>query len=294
MIRNKKSEVDAIFTADWHLREDLPVARTDDFLAAQIAKIQYIGRLQKKHKCPIYHSGDLFNHWKPSPFLISLALRYLPDEFYTIYGNHDLPQHNLELADKSGLNTLKEAGKIQVLHGTHWEKEPTEEDYIYIKDRKLLIWHVMTWKGVLPWPDCPALSAVRFLKKYRDVDVILTGHNHKTFTAEYKERLLVNPGSITRQEAGQIDHEPCVFLYSAQTNMVKKHTIPYEISVISRDHLDKEKERDDRIHAFISRINSEKWSDEVSFEENLERMMQASGVRSSVVSIVRKAVYADF
>jgi len=125
MIRTKtrKKEPDAILTADWHLREDTPTCRTDDFWEAQWNKVDQICQLQVKYNdCPILHAGDLFDHWKPSPFLLSTALLYLPEigrEFWTIYGNHDLPNHSIELAKKTGMMTLVNALAIEILPGCH-------------------------------------------------------------------------------------------------------------------------------------------------------------------------------
>ena len=96
----------AILTGDWHLREDSPTCRTDDFWTTQWEKVDFVSDLQKKYNCQVIHSGDLFNHWKPSPYLLNKTMRHIPKEFYTVYGNHDLPQHNIELADKCGINVL--------------------------------------------------------------------------------------------------------------------------------------------------------------------------------------------
>ena len=90
MIRNKKPKTpSAILCGDFHLREDTPVCRTDDFWAAQWDKVLEIKELQEKYKCPVIHSGDLFNHWKPSPYLLSTTMWGMPEHFHTIYGNHD-------------------------------------------------------------------------------------------------------------------------------------------------------------------------------------------------------------
>ena len=40
-----------ILTADWHLREDQPVCRTDDFWKAQWAKIDFINDLAEHEGC---------------------------------------------------------------------------------------------------------------------------------------------------------------------------------------------------------------------------------------------------
>jgi len=100
-----------------------PICRTDNFIDTLISKMKFISELQKKHNCQVFHAGDLFHHWKPSPELLSIAIEHLPKQFCTVYGNHDLPQHNLELAKKSGIYLLNKAGILHLLDGTHWNQK---------------------------------------------------------------------------------------------------------------------------------------------------------------------------
>ena len=102
-----------ILASDFHLREDHPVCRTDDFWQAQWKKVDFVSELQEKYDCPVLHAGDLFDFWKPSPYLLTETIKHLPNKFFTVYGQHDLPQHNLKLAYKCGINTLAEAGKLK-------------------------------------------------------------------------------------------------------------------------------------------------------------------------------------
>ena len=81
---NKKP--DAILCADMHLRSDQPVARMDSYWETQFVKLNFIWQLQREQHCPILHAGDLFNHWKPSPHLLTKTMTHLPDAFYTVYG----------------------------------------------------------------------------------------------------------------------------------------------------------------------------------------------------------------
>ena len=117
--KGKQIKPTAILTADWHLRDTQPVCRTDNFWEAQWKKVQYVLNLQNEHKCPIIHAGDFFHTWKTSPYLLSKTMEHMDSKypFLTVYGNHDLPQHNLELAHKSGLHTLCMAGKLITLPG---------------------------------------------------------------------------------------------------------------------------------------------------------------------------------
>ena len=66
----KEKTPDAILTADWHLRDDVPVCRTDDYWAAQWTKIEFIVDLANEYDCPIYNAGDIFHKWKASPYLL--------------------------------------------------------------------------------------------------------------------------------------------------------------------------------------------------------------------------------
>ncbi|MFP4424783.1 MAG: metallophosphoesterase family protein [Candidatus Woesearchaeota archaeon] len=293
-----KNKPSAIITADWHLRESIPVCRTDDFWAAQHDKVVWISELQKELGCPIIHAGDLFDHWKASPILLSLFLANFPldtshdyepqTSFWSIYGNHDLPMHSLDLRGKSGLYTLETAGAVQILNGYHWQQTPTDHFSITLgkPGRRVLVWHVMTYQGKEPWPGCTDTPAKELLKQYPDADLIVTGHNHKSFVEEYEGRLLVNPGSITRQTADQVDHEPCIYLWYAESNTVEKKIIPHQKGVISREHIERKQEKEARYEAFIQRLKQE-GDPELSFRKNLEKFFQ----QNKVVKSVRNLIY---
>lgn len=287
MQRTKKITKDnpaAILTADWHLREDTPTAFTGDFQIEQWGVVTYISNLQEQYDCEVWHAGDLFNHWKPSPWLITMAMRHLPQKFYTIYGNHDLPQHNLELADKCGINVLAEADRLTIMNGVHWGQFPAK-DYT----SKAMMWHIMTYQGKKPWPGITDPMAGSLLRKYPQYDLIVTGHNHKTFVEEHEGRLLVNPGSITRQTADQIDHRPAVFLWYAENNTVERVELPFIEGAISREHIDVIEQRDARIDAFISKLSGE-WQAGMSFEQNIDAFCQANNIRQPIKDIIYKAL----
>jgi len=98
---------------------------------------------------------------------------------------------------------------------------------------------------------------------------------------------LVNPGSLSRQRASET-HLPRVYLYNAESNTVEPVYIPIEDNVISREHLVKEEQRNDRIDSFVSQL-SENWKASLSFEDNLQKFEKKNKVRQSVMSIVYKS-----
>jgi DNA repair exonuclease SbcCD nuclease subunit len=293
-LKRSKQKSTAILTADWHLREDKPICRTDDFWTTQWKKVDFIRNLQETCGCPILHAGDLFNHWKPSPFLLSEAIRHISTLFYTIYGNHDLPGHNINLADKSGVKTLEISDTIDVIESNYWGAEEIKSilPIPFINtDRKIAVCHLMTYTGKPPWPGCTDPSAEELLEQCPEFDLILVGHHHKPFVVEKDGRLLVNPGPLTRQRVDDIDLKPRVYLWYAETNTVEPIFLPIQDGVISRGHLKHNEERNERIEAFIKRLQSPTGGmTELSFEKNLERFRSDNKVKKEVMGIIWKAI----
>lgn len=283
---------DSILCSDMHLREDAPKCFIGDWHQEQWKAVELIRSLQQTYKCPVIHAGDLFHYWKPSPALISQALFLLPQKFYTVYGQHDLPQHSLELRHKSGLHTLEVAGKIKVLSECHFGQEPKKISLFFPNrnpDRKVLVWHHMTYITP-PFPGAkPDGQAIEILKKYPQFDLIVTGDNHQSFSVKYKGRLLVNPGSMTRQKADQIDFQPRVALWYADTNTIEWVNLPIKENAISREHIDKQDKKQKRIEAFVSSLDID-WEREESFEKNLEIFKNKNRIRKSVLDIINKAI----
>ena len=284
---NKKP--DAILMADIHARDDQPVARTDSYWEKQFIKLEFIQNLQNQYCCHVLNAGDTLNHWKPSHELTTELMKYLPESFYTVLGQHDLPQHNLKLAMKSGVAPLEQAESITIVGTCHFGETPHEDGSLIFEGKKVLLWHYMTYKDEKPFPQHKGPSALRILKKYPQYDLIVTGDNHKPFVQEYEGRLLVNPGSMMRITAAQIDHKPRVYLWYAETNTVTPVYLPIEEGVVSREHIDKVQERDQRIDAFITKLSGD-WEAEMSFEDNLKKAINANKIPKLVQDIIYKAI----
>jgi len=288
-MERKTRLADAILGADFHLREDTPICRTDNYWEAQWKKVKFIHDLAKEHECYLLVAGDLFEYWKPSPFLLSTTLSLLPKYTYAIYGQHDLPQHSLEFHEKNGMEVLKRAGNLTILPGVHFGQTPENNPAtLIIKDRKILVWHTFNYIGKT-WPGNTAPTSHTLLDKYQEYDLILTGDNHQTIVVSKDGRLLVNPGSMMRMDADQINHRPCVFLWYANTNTIKPVFLPIETGVITREHIEKVEERDSRLQAFVSRLNEE-WDVGISFEENIERFIANNRLRQGTINVIRKSM----
>lgn len=316
MKRTNTKRADYILTGDWHIREDSPICFTGDWLAYQWATLAFIKELQETHNCPVLISGDVFHHWKPSIELLSETSIRIPNMAMAVYGNHDLPQHNMSLRHKSGLynliiNDLVEdlegiGGTGDVLiFGCSWNALPDRVysagevfddliEYPFSKKKNpiklnILVWHKMTYQNELPYPGCTDLKATKLLRKYNAYNLILTGDNHQSFVVNYDNRILVNPGCITIQDAGMVNHEPSVYLYYKKTNTVKRVKIPQDLAEISTEHLEVVKEKNERIETFISQLKSG-WKVELDFEENLKRFQKKNKIKQSIMEIIYKSI----
>ena len=284
----------ALIMGDSHFRDDHPVARTDNYLNAQFQKFEWILNQAIRHQVPVIHSGDFLNKSRVSPLLESALINSLSIEvdFLSVPGNHEMPQHNIDLLVKSSLNVLYTSHSLQVLttvdppedmgdftlYGCEWGGTPRKkEDHV---SPHVLLWHVMTYVGDLPFPGCKDLPADDLLDKYPDYDVIITGHNHKTFTVQSGGRVLINPGSMTRMAADQMDHKPVVFLLYDDLSF-EEIPIPIKENVLTREHLDRKKERNERMESYVEAMGraAEKG---ISFEENVMNHIAANELRPGV------------
>jgi len=300
---------DAILTADLHLSESTPISRTDDYLEAQKKKLLFLQDLQKQHGCPVIDAGDIFNHWKPSPWLLERAFRYLPEDMITIPGNHDLPEHSMKQYHKSGLFLLDvHSENVMVLHPNDEEDEfvgappfgiygfpyGEYEDRYELQlpqntERLVLILHEMVWpKGQQPWPGAEGYAAEQILKDNPNCDLIVTGHHHKAFVVQRENQILVNPGPMMRISADKADYKPRCYLYFSDDNSVEAVFFPIESNVHDTSYIDQVKERNERLEAYIARMNME-WESGLSFQGNLEMFFK----RNKTPKKVRELIYEN-
>jgi hypothetical protein len=213
---------------------------------------------------------------------------------------------------------LEQAGKVKVLEGCHYGQSPEDKSFfgtasyldgdvhtIFTNKRRILPWHHLTYITPL-FPKATGGQATGILHKYPQFDLIVTGDNHQSFFTELdsriqvdigkfnqhgesRKRILVNPGSLTRQTADQIDFQPRVALWYAESNTIEWVNIPIQKDVITREHIERVEKRDERIDAFVSRLDKE-WEVGLSFEQNLAEFFNKNQVDEPVKQIIYKAI----
>jgi len=279
-----------ILCSDMHLREDTPSCFIGDFQKEQWDSLDFISVLQQKYNIPVIHAGDFTHHWKSSPWLLSKIIEHLPKKFFSCIGQHDIPQHSLELIDKSGIYTLHKADILTITNGCHWGQNPNDIEYC-IPDSdfdKVLVWHHTTYLQK-PFPGATGGMAEGILRKYPQFDLIVTGDIHQSFTIEYQGRRLVNPGNLTRQSADQIDFKPCVWLWFSEDNSVQQVFLPIQANAITREHIDIKEQRNERIDAFVEELQSD-WESNMSFEDNLKRFQETNDIEPDVMYLIFNAI----
>jgi len=297
-------KADLLLTADWHLREDSPEAWVGDYPKAQKDALEFIGGIQEENDwCPVVVAGDFYDKWKVSHEFENWVMKNLPKgKILVVPGQHDLRNHNIDYMNQTAISVLRNSGRIRLLgsepflagedadviiQGFPWGSDLRTKGRAKYEGRRVAVAHVMTYRRVTPYPGCKADQAHIIMDKLSKMDLIVTGDNHETFTVEREERLLVNPGSLMRIKADQIDHKPSVFLWYAESNSVEQVFLPQTKGDVSREHIEIEKVRDKRVEAFVKKL---KGGVEIglSFENNLKEFMDANDVKKPVRAIINE------
>ncbi len=276
------NNVDAILCADIHMRPSTPQARTDDFTESLFAKWAEINKLSHTYNAPVLVAGDLGHKpdW-PGWLLRRFIQQTTIEDLYVIPGQHDLPYHNIDNWHKSALGVLEAAEVLYFLDGKGRSPSHIEGTPIFLFDfpwglgfdkrrigpapddkdvRKAAMTHQLIMEGKDNKEDFPGSNAQfgkDVLMNNPRFDLILSGDNHKPFVIEYDGRLLVNPGSMMRSNADQINHRPRVYLWDARENTVRAHFLRINDNVITRQHIEEKKQKIDRMEAFITTIKDE-------------------------------------
>lgn len=310
-----RRKADAILAADIHLTDRVPVCRRpEEFHAAMWRKLDFIRELQSSHgEIPVLVAGDVCDRWSLPPWVLREAILRIQN-WVAIPGQHDLPQHRLEGYDKSALAVLEAAGSVRTI-GPHFDLLTEGKDIAVtgfpwgaeiggitpsLSTNVALVHHlVYAEKPPFPGAEVTGSTAKALLKKMSGFDLVVTGDNHgtvmdyeTTLTGEPEDhevpiRLLVNPGSMMRTSAKQVDHEPSVFLWYAETNTVGRVVLPHSKDAVRTEHLVQEQEKNDRLGAFVARcVRDEEVG--LSFEDNLRRFLAANPVRPPVEELIWK------
>lgn len=312
---SEKPKHGILFTADMHLRDDVPVCRTDDFMTEQWRKLRQIAELVKSRNLYWVDCGDIFHKARPSYRLVNNLterLHYWQVAIdYAITGNHDMPGHNsqaVNMEDTAWYNLLS-SGKIKnwayggnglplpcnfgnvVVYGANYGKKLEDElPHMRHDDEdeniNICILHDMVFKDknhVNPNVGDYWLASQLPFTMGLGYSYFVCGHNHQS----WKFANVYNVGCLTRQTADMTDHIPSVVILTKDG--MERVTLAHKENVVSRAHIDKEQANEEQISSFVQSLeNNQEVS--LSFERNVQVIINTTKPVKSVEVKIREAM----
>lgn len=215
-----------LVTADWHVKGERPVCRTDEnWIESQRKTISEIRSVFKKSKCDqIWILGDLFDAPKCSTAAVNMLideLKKFPDNSVKVLcGNHDLKDHSYSNLEDCSIGTIKHLfGDVPEKVGClKVSAKPFALDDKE-SDADIVCTHQLTFpdEKSRPIPGCGTL-AQELLDLWRNAQIIFTGDYHHGYVYEedwdtLPGRYVVTPGCINIQKADELDYEPFVVVW---------------------------------------------------------------------------------
>jgi hypothetical protein len=174
-----------------------------------------------------------------------------------------------------------------VVQGAGWNKEvpPVAED-----DFNILLTHRMIVHDKLWAAQTGEIYGSHFLRQHK-YDLVISGDNHTQFMNASGDRRLYNMGSLMRKGIDQTEHEPAFILYNTETRTGYKHIIPnlpaktvFQLTVV-----EKEKERDTRVKAFVTGLSEQKEVG-LEFEDNLFTYCKENEIDNEITGILEECI----
>lgn len=272
-----------LVTSDWHFRFDNPSCRTDNFFETQKSIINSIFDKAKETQFHIVIAGDIFHVARPQnaqileKFLIEKFLNY--PEISFIAGNHDLIYHNKQNMETCSIGVLQ-----------HFNNKLPNIDYFdfgdeIIEKNKIAVMHMYIHNDTISYVK-NGIEYDTLLDKY-NYNLIITGDNHQSFVKKHKNKLLINPGCISKQNIDMKNEK--LYYYIVDTD-----SLEYERFEILDNAFIKEKHIPnivDNDFSNVIQILNKEVNIDLDFKKNLENVFQMSNTKKEVIDIINRSFY---
>lgn len=315
-----------ILMSDWHLVNENPIGRSDNVVDVQWEKLRFVFDYAVYNRIHlILQAGDMTDtkrSWELLQKLSSHLSTYKMVKVLMVKGQHDSYYHDVSnqktivgVLESSKLVTVLNnkpynAGYSEIEGATEKRTPPDVEIYgssygedipevINSKSINILVIHKQILVSKIFAQQEDYVMAPTFLKENPDFDLVLCGDVHQRFEERLGERIICNTGPLLRLEAtaAMMEHKPGFFVYDTQKKgPLKWIEIPSAggSSILSRDHIEKQKKREMSFESFIERVQeSTDDKNSVSFEKNLEIIMGRNKSSKNVRSLVAKYLAED-
>lgn len=303
-----------LITADWHIKGERPVCRTDEnWLESQRKTISEIRSVFEKSKCDqIWILGDLFDAPKCSTAAVNMLIdelkKFPADSVKVLCGNHDLKDHSYSNLEECSIGTIKHLfGDVPSEVRTGFGKMSVSAKPFAMDDPSscadVICTHQLTFPNeeARPMPDCGVL-AQELLDGWAESEIIFTGDYHHGYI--YKEdwdtlpgRYVVTPGCINIQKADELEYEPFVIVWDTESSVgdysFEKFYLDPQRESCTRDHIEAREQKEEMLSEVVETI---KGGAEITldFDSNLEK---AVGKTSSAIideySIMRQEINGE-
>jgi DNA repair exonuclease SbcCD nuclease subunit len=273
-----------IWTADWHICDQIPRCRIDeDWYGFLENLIQFIVDTANRKNAILGIGGDLFGRRSPnvSNYLLSMFIKkilQIKKGTRILAGNHDEYFHNFDYISKTSFGILdafissnENNGKLSYIDDLGTWYNFNEE--IVNPNKEIIFLHRLVFENAktIP-PNVEASTANDLLNEFPNAKLILTGDNHGSFIYEKKGRRVCNPGSIYRGNAEQINYQPIMYFIDTDKDSIEIIELPDQGKMVTDSYIIEEKERTDRLDSFVERLKKD-GNIELDFLSNIENAL---------------------
>lgn len=287
---------DFIIASDLHLRDTQPECWEDDYMETQTRMLGTVRAMQEHYGVPVLSGGDTFDKYRLTPDMEVYAWNNLPNDYYTVAGQHDLKYNTMSNLMSSTLGLFFLSARIGLLGeaamccqgnklgrenlfiqglvvaGQHWGVP------MPVSDWDILVMHKLTWCSE-PYPGVTEGNAFELLERLPTdkPHLVISGDNHQDFVIDDGVNCIINPGSFMIQRASEMEHTPAVYLWSREDwcNPVQYPLWSPDAPTyrVTREHIDAEARREEELSAFVANL-IENQEVALSFRDNMEEVIR--------------------
>lgn len=321
-----KNKLTFICTKDIHYAGQNPKARTDSYQEALNQKIREIFSIAKEREADgILVAGDLFDSFYTTlPVIAEYAalLKESPCPIYTIAGQHDEESHNPASLRRSPYGVLARLGYVEdvtkepveynfwteggktyfvAITGRHYDWEADKDKlYYYPPKTEPVDYIIHLAHGTLVDHHPPFDRYTHIDDMACTADALVVGDYHPGIgIIDRKGTLIVDPGALARQKAATSDmtRPVQVAVLTVTEQGCRAELVPLECArsgseVLSREHLEVEEQRENRIEKFLGLLKENSARKFAETREIMDAVALEGGVSGEVIGEALKWVAA--
>lgn len=289
--------------ADLHCTESRPIARLDDdWTETQRQAVRFIVDQAILRKCPVVGVGDIFDKPRAGTAVVVMLVQEFNRlkehglQFYLIAGNHDEKGATSATIHETSVGLLLEVfEKIPQIDGVQDAQHFGDDN-----PTGAPVWftHQLIFKDAASKPPlAKGLTAQELLDANPSAQWIFTGDFHHHFSHIGPDgRRVVNTGNVIAHNASMIEVDANCAYIDLDAEVVEWIKIPDDPAMLTREHLDKVEERENRLEAFLEKAK-EAGGVELTFAGKLEARMGlediTQGVHAAYVAVKERATKGE-